>query len=44
MYLNFTLLEFMVDEATGEAEPTFEYQIMKANGKKDGKHWVVIAE
>jgi len=34
----------MVDEATGEAEPTFEYQPMKLNGKKDGKPWVVIAE
>jgi len=34
----------MVDEETGETEPTFEYQVMKANGKKDGKPWVVIAE
>jgi len=36
--------EFMIDEETGETEPTFEYQPMKANGKNDGKEWLVIAE
>ena len=41
---NYFISEFMVDEETGEAEPTFEYQVINAKGKKDGKPWIVVAE
>ena len=34
----------MIDENTGETEPTFLFQPYKSNGKKDGAQWQVISD